>query len=390
MKKIYMVMRPQDFRANRLLLICNSLAQCYDFNLVVLHDTEGEPCDSKPVETGWTLPFSERECVFDRLSSSGYALEVLKQIVGDDSGEDILMVFSCEQYLPLIKEAKKTLGMLTWYEQREMFIVGVGDALASEEEDRLRVWEEPFLEYIDLVTTVDSHEKWWEARYRGFGLETHVIDDVPPLTEGVLEYVREQIEERDISGVIDLVVVGGIRINQGLEPLIDALDMLPRRFRLNLMGLVNSNFKQRFEALLAMKSDRNFFVQYFQWMPYNAMLKQVSKYHIGLFLKQPGKGQYDLIARGNARKPFTYMNCGLPQVTPNHKSACLHVAEKGVGVRVDSTSPKEIADGIAHILADEKRYREMCYKGIKATEDEYNWDVEWGYLEATLNRVFKF
>ena len=389
MKRIHAIMRPQDFRANRLLLLCTELNEIFDLNLVLLSDSEGEQWPPCPEETGWTLPFTELSCRFSNLDDPEECSRVMQKIVGDNPSSNDIGFFSCEFYLPLLKYAKRELSMQTWYDQREIFIYGIGGDIPAEETERLRVWERQYLPYVDFVTTVDSHEEFWARRYEGYGLRTHVLFDVPSLKPELVAHSRRMIGERDMTGPIDLVMIGGIRINQGLEELVDALETLPGTFRLHLIGLVNAHFKKTFDALVAAKGRSGLSVHYRGWMPYDQLVETIGGFHLGLMLKQPDKGQYGLIARGNSRKPFTYMHAGMPCIVPDFKSVCMQITEEGAGLRLDVSDPAEVARGITDIVSDEDHYRRLCENSLNAVENTYHFEREWQRLHEQVKDVFK-
>ncbi|MFH1913505.1 MAG: hypothetical protein ABIK45_04440 [Pseudomonadota bacterium] len=386
MRTIHAVMRPQDFRANRLMLLFNELAAVHDLRLTVIHNTNGESCPSCAGETGWTLPFREISFSFDALGQSEGAKALCADILGERLGQGDLLLISCEHFLPLLPRARE-LGLATWYDQREMFLFGVGGDIRSGEAERLDAWERRFLPHADFVTTVDSHEEFWKGRYETLGRPCHVIRGVPPRSPDLIAHSRGMIEERDIDGRIELVMIGGIRINQGLEALLDGLELLPQSFNLHLIGLVNPAFRKTFEALLAHKANPELAVHYGDWMPYDGLVRTIARFHVGLMLKQPDKGQYGMIARGNSRKPFTYMHAGLPCIAPHARSVCLQVAEEGAGLRVDVARPQALAEAITAIIQDRKTYDTMAMAGIDAIERTYNWENEWLGLREAAGRA---
>jgi glycosyltransferase involved in cell wall biosynthesis len=105
------------------------------------------------------------------------------------------------------------------------------------------------------------------------------------------------------------------------------------------------------------------------------MLHYVATSKVGLALHQPIP-RYYLLGKGNGRKFFTYMQCGIPIVGPKFGKVGQVVREEKCGILVDTTNPRQIADAIVYLFEHPREAKAMGDQGKKAVQEKYNWEIE--------------
>ena len=71
---------------------------------------------------------------------------------------------------------------------------------------------------------------------------------------------------------------------------------------------------------------------------------------------------------------------GLPVVTNNYPGISALVEGEGIGMSVDSTKPKEIADAVNALVSDSQKYKIMRRKCLDLSKSKYNWEEEFKKL----------
>jgi glycosyltransferase involved in cell wall biosynthesis len=278
--------------------------------------------------------------------------------------------------LPSLLIAKVFYNRVTYYDQREMFLFGIGSNLSPFRKSLNKNWERLFLRYVDYLFTVDSHKNIWANRYRNIARNVYVIKNVPSIIDIDPQVIKGNIKSRNLDDIIYLTIVGGIQYNQGVENLLEAVRLIPdKSFYLYLIGEINIDFIKKIDNIITNSlSNCRLFTKKF--MPYKDLVIYISKFHLGFHLKDPDVGQYGWIGPGNSRKPFTYMQAGLPVIAPNRRSVALQIEEENCGFRVDVKKPYEIANAIRQLIEDHNKYFNFSFNGVDAIVRKYNWENE--------------
>jgi len=277
--------------------------------------------------------------------------------------------------LPVALWCKLFYRKRVWYDVRDMMVYYVSPNYPAALGPLLGCWERLFMPWVDLVTSVDSAGGFWIKRYQAMGKATQVIYNVPSWEGLDAEVVARRIEARDLAGAIDIVIAGAITEHQGIEALLQGIALWGRPCRLHLVGMIHPGLARRLEAL-ADQGETACAVVTHPWLTYTELVDTISHYHLGVMSKNPTSGQYGLLANGNARKVFTYMQAGLPVLSPRYRSVARLVDDEGVGMRVDVSDPADIAKGLRHILEDAQEYRAMARRGLELVRLRYNWELE--------------
>jgi len=388
--KMNAVLRSSDLRANRLYLIFNLLASIgYKIDVhIITKDSVVENFNKN--NSDFLINIHRMDGIFsipklgNRLFKFFAPFWALRNIIKKNE-----YLFICQEYhLPFALWAKIFFNNYIYYDQREMFLFGVSRNLTKFQKYLLSIRERLLLKYVDIVTTVDSHKGIWLHRYKKLHNNVHIVKNVPSLQGIDLEHIKNNIKKRKLGGVIHLAIVGAIKNNKGIDHVIEAIKIVPNEVHLHLMGVISQQYIKKIkEKISTDKSGCKIFTK--QWMPYNDLVKFISKFHIGLLTKQPNIGQYGWIGRGNSRKPFTYMHAGLPVIAPSHKSVALQVEENKCGLRIDIEKSSAIAKAIVQIISTTENYRRMSINGLEAIKNEFNWEKESQHLKKNIIKSSK-
>lgn len=386
-KSICMVISPRDLRANRVVQMAQYLMRRGVVVEVHACTTLGQlPADYHNFKDALPHTLHVLDGIYNipLLGAAlffllGAFLRVRPHIKRSD------MVMVCHYtFLPIACWSKLLMAKTTWYDVRDMMAYYVSPNFPQFLGPLLGVWERLWLWGVDRVTTTDSHRGFWVQRYISQGKPSQVIYNVPSIQGIDPVAMREQVAARDLSGPLDLVIAGGITADQGIGEILKAVELFGRPCRLHLIGMIHPALREQIEQAIT-SGQVPCEVVFEPWLSYVELVSKISRFHLGIMSKNPRAGQYGMLARGNARKIFTYMQAGLPVMAPRYKSVAIHVEEEGYGVRVDTSDTNDIAKGLHAIFDDHQEYRQMAYRGIEAIARQYNWENECDKLERFLN-----
>ena len=91
---------------------------------------------------------------------------------------------------------------------------------------------------------------------------------------------------------------------------------------------------------------------------------------------------------GIPNRLFEYMYCGLPVAVSDFPELRNIVESADCGVVVNSEDPSDIARGLAQIIADPQRARQMGANGKKAIEEVYGYHVDLENLVKFYQRIY--
>ena len=117
-------------------------------------------------------------------------------------------------------------------------------------------------------------------------------------------------------------------------------------------------------------------------VPFEDVPAYIAVSQVGLILFQPGLHNHTIAM---PHKLFDYMREGVPVVVPDFSLEVRRIVlEADCGHLVDVTDPAAIAEGIAALLRDPERARQLGQQGRQIIETTYNWQRD----EAKLLAVF--
>ena len=119
-------------------------------------------------------------------------------------------------------------------------------------------------------------------------------------------------------------------------------------------------------------------------IPYDQLGALIARHRIGLI---PGQVSVKNLSPFVPTKLFEYLACSLPVVASALPSICDFHAPADWGCLVDPACPREHADAIRHLLANESEARAKGQRGRALVEQQYNWSIEAERLLAFYKRV---
>lgn len=240
------------------------------------------------------------------------------------------------------------------------------------------ILERLLMPYIDHLIVVNSHvHRLFTKRYGPY--PTTVVQNVPEAPDWNQAPPQEVLNLRQHFGLApdDLLLLyqGGLNPERGLEECIQAVAMLPKTFKLVLIG--DGRLKGYLEELVnhLQLEDRVFF---FGQVPSEQLLWYTCQADVGLVVyKNTSLNNY----YSTPNKIFEYLLAGIPTVASDHPGKRL-VAEEGTGVCVEET-PEGIKDGILDVVAQMEMYRERC----REKRNQYSWQEERKKLIRTYRQL---
>lgn len=119
------------------------------------------------------------------------------------------------------------------------------------------------------------------------------------------------------------------------------------------------------------------------WGDRATVAARLAEARVGVVMFGPHPNHYAV----RSNKLFEYMAAGLPVVTPDFPAWRALVEGTGCGLVADPTDPAAIAAAITTLLDDPARARAMGARGRAAVLATYNWEAEFGQLQALYRRL---
>jgi len=167
-----------------------------------------------------------------------------------------------------------------------------------------------------------------------------------------------------------LVYVGGISRIRGVEEMIQAMEYVCCRHKINLLLIGRyepKNLKMELQNLLGYQK-----VQSLGHLPWEEAWATAKNAIAGLVLFHPVPNHQ----RSLPNKLFEYMAAGIPVVASNFPLWREIIEGNHCGICVDPLKPKEIAAAIEYLISNPEKAREMGENGRRAVVEKYNWGSE--------------
>lgn len=119
-------------------------------------------------------------------------------------------------------------------------------------------------------------------------------------------------------------------------------------------------------------------------LPWREFGRVESQGQIGIICSQPHPNHY----RSLANKLYNYMACGLAVLAMKGSSAEDIINDCQSGICVDTTSPEEIAKGLAFLIDHPEARRQFARNGRQAIENKYGWHCMEKRMESFYAGIF--
>lgn len=180
----------------------------------------------------------------------------------------------------------------------------------------------------------------------------------------------------------NLIYVGGVTRERGLEMALKALHLLPMpELRLHVIG------EGQDAALIdALKTEPR--VAMHGRVPWTELHRHYVRAHAGLALYQP-RESFLYYPGENAVKVVECMAAGIPVVCSNFPGLKAFVADSGCGLAVQPDDPEAIAAAIRRLMEDPALRRQLGANGRRLFEAEYNWEKHEPALAELYRRILE-
>lgn len=174
----------------------------------------------------------------------------------------------------------------------------------------------------------------------------------------------------------EICYVGGITVIRGIRELLAAMGEL-NEVKLNMAGACSPE-----ELKTELESSPNWDkVNDYGFVDRDAIVSILNRSKAGIVTLYPQSNYLESLPI----KMFEYMLAGIPVVASDFPLWKEIVEGNDCGVCVDPLDPKQIADAVKLILADDARAEEMGKNGRKAVLEKYNWKNEEDKLLSIYN-----
>lgn len=194
---------------------------------------------------------------------------------------------------------------------------------------------------------------------------------------------------RQSKSLIQMIYSGAIRPETGLYQYLELVSRLNSddnglRVGLTLVGHVWDSSPNRLSQLIT-KYGCTGSVEYLEWVPYEQLQNIYKSSDIALAYADPNHYKYSLMEPGSSRKIFTYMAAGLPILAGGAFSET--VEKEAVGLRSEFEDRCELLKNAVLLARDGELRDSMSGNGVRAIEQEYNWDKYRKTILDFFNRI---
>ena len=186
----------------------------------------------------------------------------------------------------------------------------------------------------------------------------------------------------DGEETFNLIYVGGVSRERGLEMALEALKLLPMpELRLHVIGTGREP-----DLINRLQADSR--VVWHGRVPWPELHRHYVRAHVGLALYQPL--ECFLYCPGeNAVKIIEYMAAGIPVLCSNFPGLKIFVEDSGCGWVVAPDDPEAIAAKIQQLYGDAGLRKKLGAIGRRLFETEYHWEKQEHRLVDLYQRIFK-
>ena len=188
-----------------------------------------------------------------------------------------------------------------------------------------------------------------------------------------------QIREKCGLGSEGRLLLASSTISSGLEPIVEALKLLPDKVHLATLGNFFRDYRERIQAVVARLDVENR-VHFFDPVPYDQFATVASGANIGLIAVDPSLMHWQISL---PNRLFDCIAAGLPIVTPDVPDIARIVEGRKIGVTLPKSDARSWADAIAAALNDEEALR----ANVLAVSEELVWDSLGDKLHAAYDHA---
>lgn len=203
-------------------------------------------------------------------------------------------------------------------------------------------------------------------RFRILNPNTALIHNFPSMDEFSPDVVTVPWQSKSD----EVVYVGSLSLDRGIEEMVRAVGLVQERFKVRLLLAGDFVSKSDRDYITAMPEFS--FVDYRGHTSREETVRLLARAKIGIVICHP-HFHYQC---AYPTKLFEYMLAGIPVITSDFPLWRSLVESVGCGLTVDPMNTGEIADAIASILGNSVEAKKMGIQGREAVESNYNWNTE--------------
>ena len=229
-----------------------------------------------------------------------------------------------------------------------------------------------------MFTVNDTLAEVYSDKYH---IPVHVVRNVPKLQGyGATAHVLNVREQFGIAPTDHLLIYqGAVNKDRGLEELIQAFTFLPATYQLLIVGSGDVH-QQLLEKTLELELHR---VHFAGQIPFSELAAYTIQADLGVSLEKSTNLNYRFAL---PNKVFDYLASGVPILVSPLTELCAIIDKHDVGKLLPSHEPKDIAETIEAIFANQNQLAIWKENTLKARE-EYCWENEEQKLVARLFEI---
>lgn len=236
-----------------------------------------------------------------------------------------------------------------------------------------KVKEKIFIRFADLVITPEKNRENIYYSERKIKNKVITIQNCPPYREKIQSRILyEEFKKQNID-------VNKIVIYQGLladDRCIDEIIASAEHYNeLTKLVIIGSGFGKYIDYHKKSGTYKNVLI--LKYVKYDELPMYTASANIGLLI-------YRNTCRNNyycaPNKLFEYIMMGLPVVASNFPGLVEIVENNQIGLCIDPTSPKEIADAVNKLVTDKELYNKMRRNCLQLSKIKFNWETEFQKL----------
>jgi len=242
-----------------------------------------------------------------------------------------------------------------------------------------RFWEfleekmAPKLKY--MITVNQSIADIFEKKYK---IKPIVIRNVPLMLKNFDPITKEELNIPSEKKVV-IIQGSGLNVDRGLEEAVEAFQFIEGAVFLVVgNGDVVPLVKEKVKKLQLEKN-----VLFLDKRPYSDLMRITQLADIGLAIDKPVSLNYELAL---PNKLFDYIQAETAIICSPLKEIKAIVEKYNIGLVIEETTPKQIADAIQYLIDNPGKLVEFKTNCIAAKQIE-NWENEKKKLESLLNSI---
>ena len=236
-------------------------------------------------------------------------------------------------------------------------------------------WGERFGSF--RFAAVIGAEEAIEERFRGVAPKTLSIHNYPQLSD--FPQPRFQPSTSDPT----IVHFGGLSRLRAIEPLVEALGLLPADLPVKLIAAGRCESDALLNRLKSLAGWQR--VDYRGWLSHEEMASYLSSSSIAMNLFSDAPNNQ----RVRSNRFFESLASGLPVITSDLPAWKSLIDDVGCGLAVNANDPKAISTAIERLMRNRTEAEMMARKGRTAIETRFNWERELARLIELYRQILE-